>query len=97
MKEEKEAANAATSSAVAALPNEPSTSAAMPQITRSESEPERNNPERRISRYETPKRDDEAETNRKIKAKRARETRRSTQVCQSVFVFFSYNNIYYLY
>lgn len=35
--------------------------------------------ERRSSRFEAPKRDEEAETNRKIKAKRARETRRSTQ------------------
>ncbi|XP_067947843.1 protein phosphatase 1 regulatory subunit 12A-like isoform X2 [Watersipora subatra] len=35
--------------------------------------------ERRVGRFVTPQRDDEAETNRKIKAKRARETRRSTQ------------------
>lgn len=35
--------------------------------------------DRRSSRFEAPKRDEEAETNRKIKAKRARETRRSTQ------------------
>ena len=47
-------------------------------LSRSDSEPER--PERRTSRYEAPKRDEEAEANRKIKAKRARETRRSTQV-----------------
>jgi len=30
--------------------------------------------------YEVPKRDEEAETQRKAKAKRARQTRRSTQV-----------------
>lgn len=30
--------------------------------------------------YEVPKRDEEAETQRKARAKRARETRRSTQV-----------------
>lgn len=52
-------------------------------LDRTQSTPEfpANPAERRASRFEAPKRDEEAEANRKIKAKRARETRRSTQVC----------------
>lgn len=84
LKEEKEAANEATSSVAAAGNDTAAKSSSV--LTRSESEPEKP-AERRASRYEAPKRDEEAETNRKIKAKRARETRRSTQVGLLSFEF----------
>lgn len=86
LKEEKDATNEARSGssssvAVGGADSRPSsTSGATPGLSRSESEPSKC-PERKAGRYEAPKRDEEAETNRKIKAKRARETRRSTQVC----------------
>ena len=48
-----------------------------------------------IRSYEPPKRDEERETERKAKARRARETRRSTQVCY-LSIFCKCSNVFWL-
>lgn len=51
---------------------------------------------KRQTKFDQPKRDEEAEANRKIKAKRARETRRSTQVCLLLSTTIKYNIYMYM-